>query len=140
MTASNYATSTTISRRAILATRVGLDNYLTRIREQMRGELGRHLLRIIEEEYRTPAIIDLTWETHEAITDPDLYRIALVAHMQPAQMMEAVLLETPTWAYPRYYQDRPVPIEWQCSYCGQVNLVEKHLECRKCGGPRKPIR
>jgi len=35
--------------------------------------------------------------------------------------------------------EKPV-IEWQCSFCGMVNLVEEHLECRKCGGPRKVMR
>lgn len=28
------------------------------------------------------------------------------------------------------------PREYKCSWCGQVNLVEKHLCCDKCGGPR----
>ena len=122
-----------IPRHLLLATRVAY------IKERMRSELGQLLLRIIEEEYTTPAVVDLKWETHEAITDPDLYKIALVAHMQPVRTMEAVLLETPAWAYPRD-DGHSTPIEWQCSYCGQVNLVKEHLECRRCGGPRKPIR
>lgn len=33
-----------------------------------------------------------------------------------------------------------IPIEWQCGHCGQVNLVEEHLECRKCGAPRRVMR
>jgi len=148
MTARKYGVTTTLSRGVFRdygkssrqeAEAVRRDRAIQR----MRRDLGECLLEALEDDIKKPAVIRLKRREYELETDPSLLRIELIADVMPTEVMTVRItdLQSAEWSYPPYPRgSERLPIEWQCAYCGQVNSVIEHLDCRKCGAPRIPMR
>jgi len=64
----------------------------------------------------------------------------IIADLSEVEMMHVRMAELPPFEFASRGIENKVIIEWQCGYCGQINIIEEHLECRKCGAPRKAMR
>lgn len=136
MTASRYAVSATIPEYQM---RQHPERYIAVARDRVRHELGRKLVEV-NEEMGSFMTVKLTWE-EPARVDWDNYRFALVATIWPVEVERIRIAEYPPMDLSYQPADLPtLAVEWQCDYCGQTNLVAEHLECRRCGGYRKPMR
>ena len=67
----------------------------------------------------------------------DKHVYTIICEHRPVDVMELKMYEMPPF---EFIATEHNIIEWQCDHCGQVSLVEKHLECRKCGAPRRVMR
>ena len=114
--------------------------FMERIKEQVRYKLGGELIaniasrtnptvaRLIEKDIPAPGYFHNHQGSYEIIVD-----------LAEVEMMRVRMAELPEFEFvSRSVINAPV-VEWQCGYCGQVNMVTEHLECRKCGAPRKAL-
>lgn len=110
------------------------------IREQLGRELVDQL--VVKEHPTVVRIVEKWMDNYEVYTIalPDVI-LQIYADLVDVEVMQVRTMELPPFEFSyRVSPQHPLIIEWQCGYCGQTNLVEKHLECRKCGAPRKPLR
>ena len=138
MTASTFAAA--ISLDAGLFERE--PQYGEAARRRMRAQIGDAIVEFAEQS-KSPVAFELKWQAHTEPSDWDWrYRLILTARIMPVEVIQMTmpLLEPAEWTYARLDRTAHIPIEWQCGYCGQVNLLDQHLECRKCGAPRKVMR
>ena len=108
------------------------------IKRDMRRMIGDELIEQIENS-PTPVIVRLHWED-DKFRDAWSQSISLIADLQQVEMMKVRMMELPPFEFVSHASVGHPVIEWQCDYCGQVNEISKHLECRKCGAPRKVLR
>ena len=110
--------------------------YLDHMKEQTRCKLGQELVGYIIDQ-TSPTVVRIS----ESLNDFDLFlsEYKLIVDLSQLQMMQVRMMELPPFEFVSRTADERIVIEWQCGYCGQVNLVTEHLECRKCGVPRKVI-
>ncbi len=123
----------------VISSAVDLEQVSHEIKRRMSAELG---LKLIEELSAaiTPMVVRLVWQEEDDWHDwPGGKVFRLIAQMNPVHSMEIQELRLPPFEFVSYPEPHRAVIEWQCSWCGQVNLIEQ-LECRRCGGPRKVLR
>ena len=113
------------------------DGFVDGIKKRTRWKIGEELVGYIAEQ-TTPVVVRI----YEQLDNFDLFmsEFKIIVDLNNVEMMHVRMLELPPFEFVSRTADERVVIEWQCGYCGQVNLIEKHLECRKCGAPRKAVR
>lgn len=136
MTASRYAVSARISNEIMLRAD-DAERYLEHIKRSMRGKLGDELVQVLED-FQKPVTVRLTWQEKSYPLVLEGFEIALIADIEPVEVMHIIIPEM-HFTYTAFREGAPIPVEWQCGYCGQTNLID-NLDCRKCGAPRKPLR
>lgn len=141
MTAIRYAVSTTIPNY-LLRDHLG-DIYFDKLKRRMRDEMGARLVDVYEEAGK-PITFMLEWLEYPPLDYFENHKLALVATVMPVEVMQVIVPNDMPWSYgiigPEHLTGTHIPMEWQCGWCGQTNLISEHLECRKCGAPRKPLR
>ena len=105
----------------------------------MHWELGKHIVDHIASR-ATPVVVRF----HQTVEDDwcNYARgkiIRIIVDFRDVEKMRAIEFEMPPFDFISRATKRAI-IEWQCAYCGMVNLVVEHLECRKCGAPRRIMR
>lgn len=117
------------------------------IKRNLYSQMGPSLVKAIMDDHGGKVMIEMRATSRRDPTDPWQHlETRLVAEVIPIQKMpwgpvyEHEIIE-PSWTAHtlslRTIAQQSIPIEWQCDWCGTVNRYDKHLECRKCGGPRK---
>ena len=106
-------------------------------RERLRHQIGIPLIDHISNR-SNPVTVRIA-ETCERDDFRHSYRVALIVDLCDVIVMRNTIYELPPFEFYTPLGKIPV-LEWQCIYCGQVSLVVEHLECRKCGAPRKVLR
>lgn len=116
----------------------GLEKMVEYTREEMRYQLSREVFDHIASR-SNPVTVRITEKLENGnYTFENYVNVILIADLQDVEQMKSFYL--PSFEFiTRTYEDKPI-MEWQCSYCGQVNLVIENLECRKCSAPRKVLR
>jgi len=107
-----------------------------RAKHQMGEKIIEHLI-----DLKTPCVVRINEQlqpNYNSMGEKHLI-YSLIADFNPVEMMHVRMMELPPFEFVAPYLEKQT-IEWQCDYCGQVNLVAEHLECRKCGAPRKAMK
>ena len=107
--------------------------------ERLHYEIGVHVINHIVSRVN-PVVIRF----HQTIEDDlrDYARnkiIRIIIDLHDVEKMRIVELDMPPFDFISRAGEKAI-VEWQCNYCGTVNLVVEHLECRKCGAPRRRMR
>lgn len=131
MSSSRYAISVRIPNYLISLPR--WEEYLENIKHRMRTDLGTVVLEAIEKN-KTAMVIKLTWQVSDSQDGLD-YQLALVANMNQVDSIRIGTREFMPLTY-KMLDNADLLIEWQCDACGQVNVVDKNTECKRCGTPR----
>ncbi len=87
-----------------------------------------------------PVVLDTKMVVEPDIINPSDIRCSIICDLSSVEHCQTYLMHD---VPPIHLTARPVEkpvIEWQCGYCGQINLLDAHLECRRCGAPRRPMR
>ncbi|HMN10974.1 MAG TPA: hypothetical protein PKD55_01465 [Bellilinea sp.] len=110
------------------------------LEKYMLNRLNREMsLQLMEELLSAdgPVTVRLTYQSTKSYEHGGI-DLMMIADLVPAQTMQVMIAELPPFEFIAPWREKTV--EWQCGYCGQVNLVEEHLDCRKCGAPRRVMR
>ena len=113
-------------------------NFLESIKERTRWMLGQELVDYIANQ-ETPTVVRFHERLDEKFFEC-LVEYTIIVDLRQVEMMQVKMLDLPPFEFITRTPNENIVIEWQCSYCGQVNLVIENLECRKCGAPRKVMR
>lgn len=112
---------------------------ISRTIQMMRMELGQHIIDHIASR-KNPVVVRLNETMEDNWYDSSRGQcIKIIADLRDVEMMRVAEYELPPFDFISHASRFPV-VEWQCNYCGQVNLIVEHLECRKCGAPRRAMR
>ncbi len=101
-------------------------------------ELGQHIIDHIISR-KNPVVVRLNQSIEDNYYDCFGKVIRIIADFRDVDTMKIVEYELPPFDFVSR-ATRFMVIEWQCAYCGMINLVVEHLECRKCGAPRRIMR
>jgi len=105
---------------------------------ELEALIGRELARELVSR-ACPVVVRTNFDSefqHDAYGH-SMLRISLICDLRNVETMQYREMKLPPFEFTR--TDNKV-IEWQCGYCGSVNIVADHLDCRKCGAPRLPMR
>ena len=120
---------------------VANSDYLDYVVEKSKRSIGFEIAKLLAD-----SDVPMVFRWHESLQDHFNahglgrgleYRI--ICDHRPVEAMHVKELYLEPFEF-KFRDGRQQSIEWQCDYCSQVNLVDEHLECRKCGAPRKVIR
>jgi hypothetical protein len=112
--------------------------FLDNIKKRTRWKLGQELVDYIAGQ-NNPTVVRFHERLDERFFN-GLVEYTIIVDLIQVKMMQVQMLELPPFEFISKTPDERIVVEWQCSYCGQVNLVIENLECRKCGAPRKVMR